>query len=160
MKIKLKGITWNHTRGYVPVIATAQRFCEMYPEVQIEWEKRSLQEFADAPIQQLAERYDLLVIDHPWAGFAADKNILVPFNEYLSSEYLVDQESNSVGLSHKSYNFDGFQSALAIDAATPVASYREDILHQNNLSLLGTWGDLVTLAKRGFVAFPGILLIH
>jgi multiple sugar transport system substrate-binding protein len=156
MKIKLRGITWNHSRGYVPVIATAQRFSEMNPDVEIEWEKRSLQEFADAPIQQLAEKYDLLVIDHPWAGFAADKKILVPFNEYLSSEYLADQELNSVGLSHKSYNFDGFQSALAIDAATPVASYREDILHQNNLSLPQTWDDLVTLAKRGFVAFPGI----
>lgn len=67
---KLKGITWNHSRGFTSVVATAQRFCEINPGVEIEWEKRSLQEFADAPIQHLADQYDLLIIDHPWAGFA------------------------------------------------------------------------------------------
>ena len=70
-KTLLRGITWNHSRGFVSVVATAQRFCEIRPEVDIIWEKRSLQEFADAPIQGLAEDYDLLVIDHPWAGYAA-----------------------------------------------------------------------------------------
>ena len=69
--IQLNGITWDHTRGYVSVVATAQRFHELHPHVEIIWHKRSLQEFADAPIQKLVEKYDLLVIDHPWAGFAA-----------------------------------------------------------------------------------------
>ncbi len=156
MKKQLKGITWNHSRGYVSVVATAQRFSEMNPEVEITWEKRSLQGFADAPIQQLAEKYDLLVIDHPWAGFAADKNILVPFDQHLSKDYLADQAANSVGKSHESYNFDGFQSALAIDAATPIATYREDLLHKQALSLPDTWEDLIQLAKQGKVAFPAI----
>jgi multiple sugar transport system substrate-binding protein len=156
MTIKLKGITWNHSRGFLPVVATSQRFSELNPKVEITWEKRSLQEFADAPINVLAEKYDLLVIDHPWAGFAADKGILVPLNEHLSEEFLQDQEKNSVGLSHESYNFDGFQSALAIDAATPVASYREDLFKKLDLSLPKTWDDVLNLAKKGLVAFPGI----
>jgi multiple sugar transport system substrate-binding protein len=156
MMIKLKGITWNHSRGFLPVVATSQRFAELNPEVEITWEKRSLQEFADAPINVLAEKYDLLVIDHPWAGYAADKGILVPLNEHLSEEYLQDQARNSVGLSHESYNFDGFHSALAIDAATPVASYREDLFEKLDLSLPKTWDDVLNLAKGGFVAFPGI----
>jgi len=63
--IILKGITWNHSRGFLPMVATAQRFAELYPNVQITWEKRSLQAFADYSIQELAERFDLLVIDHP-----------------------------------------------------------------------------------------------
>lgn len=156
MKVSLKGITWNHTRGYVSVVATAQRFSEMHPNVEIVWEKRSLQEFADAPIRALAEKYDLLVIDHPWAGYAADKQILVPFDQHLSKEYLADQAAHSVGKSHESYNFDGFQSALAIDAATPVASYREDLLQTYGLHLPATWDELLELAKQGKVAFPGI----
>ena len=67
-KTVLRGITWNHSRGFVSVVATAQRYCELHPDVEITWEKRSLQEFADAPIQGLAEAYDLLVIDHPLGG--------------------------------------------------------------------------------------------
>ncbi len=32
--IKLKGITWNHTRGLLPMVATSQRFTELHPEVE------------------------------------------------------------------------------------------------------------------------------
>ena len=69
--VRLRGITWNHTRGLVPMVAAAQRFEELHGDVSISWEKRSLQEFADQPLDELGRRYDLLVIDHPWAGFAA-----------------------------------------------------------------------------------------
>ena len=47
-----------------------------------------LQEFADAPLENLAKSYDLLIIDHPWAGFAAKHGILLPLNEYLPTDYL------------------------------------------------------------------------
>ena len=52
--VELTGITWNHTRGYLPMVATAQRYGELYPEVSITWQKRSLQAFADAPLSDLA----------------------------------------------------------------------------------------------------------
>lgn len=78
--IHLRGIAWNHTRGYVPMVATAQRYHEMYPHVDIQWEKRSLQAFADAPIEVLAQTYDLLVIDHPFVGYAAAHPVLVPLD--------------------------------------------------------------------------------
>jgi multiple sugar transport system substrate-binding protein len=57
--IQLRGITWNHTRGYLPMVATAQRFAETHPGVEIIWEKRSLQAFADRDITELAQQYDL-----------------------------------------------------------------------------------------------------
>ncbi len=80
--IKRNCITWNHTRGYVPVVATAQRFHELHPHVEINWHKRTLQEFADFPIQKLVDKYDLLVIDHPWAGVAAaNSGMLLPLQE-------------------------------------------------------------------------------
>ncbi len=158
MKTLLRGITWNHSRGFVSVVATAQRFCELRPDLEIVWEKRSLQAFADAPIQGLAENYDLLVIDHPWAGYAAYSQVLVPLQEIIPADYLADQAVNSVGHSHASYIFDGSQCALAIDAATPVASYRPDLLARYDLQKPNTWSDLLALARQGRVIMPGIAI--
>ena len=62
MTILLKGITWGHSRGFLPMVATAQRFHETHSDVRIEWDIRSLQEFADFSIAGLAQVYDLLVI--------------------------------------------------------------------------------------------------
>ncbi len=154
--IELKGITWGHTRGYTPMTATAQRFEELNPDVRISWNKRSLQAFADEPIDQLAEKYDLLVIDHPWAGFAAKTGVIEPLNDWLSTEFLQDQADNSVGHSHESYGYNGKQWALAIDAATPVASSRMDLLEEMGLGIPQTWSDLLSLAKNGKVAVPSI----
>ena len=61
---KMKGITWAHSRGFTSIVAVSQRYSELHPEVEIVWEKRSLQKFADAPVEKLAEAYDLLIIDH------------------------------------------------------------------------------------------------
>ncbi|MDE2749617.1 MAG: extracellular solute-binding protein [Chloroflexota bacterium] len=155
-KTLLRGITWNHSRGFLSVVATAQRFSEMCPEVEIRWEKRSLQAFADAPIQGLAEEYDLLVIDHPWAGYAAYSQVLLPLQDLIPDEFMRDQAANSVGHSHASYIFDGSQCALAIDAATPVASYRPDLLARYELEQPQTWRELLALARKGRVIMPGI----
>ncbi|MCX2452492.1 extracellular solute-binding protein [Pedobacter sp. PLR] len=155
-KISLKGITWNHSRGFVPMVATAQRFSELNPSVEITWEKRSLQQFADFSIQELAQRFDLLVIDHPWAGFAAKTQSILPLDKYLSKAYLADQRENSVGHSYESYGYQGHQWALPIDAATPVASSRPDLLEKHGYSLPKTFADLLNLADKGLVAFAGI----
>lgn len=154
--INLKGITWNHSRGLLPMVATAQRFSELYPNVNITWEKRSLQQFADFSIQELAERFDLLVIDHPWAGFASKTKSIVALDFYLSDDYLKDQERNSVGQSYESYFYDEHLWALPIDAATPVAASRPDLLAEKGLQLPKTFEDLLALADQGLVAFAGI----
>lgn len=154
--IKLKGITWNHSRGFVSIIAAAQRFEELNPGVEIKWEKRSLQEFADKPVDKLAESYDLLIIDHPWTGFAARNGFLLPMDDWLSKDFLEDQAKNSVGQSYTSYNFNDKQWALAIDAATPVAAARDDILSGRGFGLPSDWHDLIKLAEAGLVAVPGI----
>ena len=153
---KLKGITWNHTRGLLPMVATAQRFTELNPGIEISWEKRSLQEFADASIEDLARRFDLLVIDHPWTGFGADTKTILPLSDHLSSEYIKDQEINTVGKSYGSYVFHNKLWALPIDAATPVAAARLDILEKQGLKVPQTYNDLLALAKKGLVAFAGI----
>jgi multiple sugar transport system substrate-binding protein len=154
--VTLTGITWNHTRGFLPLVATAQRFSELHPDVTIEWQKRSLQEFADAPIERLAERFDLLIIDHPFAGYAATHPVLLPLDELLPPAFLADQAANSVGASHASYALGEHQWALAIDAATPVSSYRPDLLERYSVQPPATWEDLLALARRSLVALPAI----
>lgn len=152
----LNGITWGHSRGITPLLAASQRFSELHPDVEIRWKKRTLQEFADFPIEKLTKDYDLLIIDHPWVGCAAATNCVLPLNEYLSQAYMDDQLNNSVGYSHLSYNYDNKQWALAIDAATPAASYRKDLFEKNNATLPQTWNDVLVLAKKGKVAVPAI----
>jgi multiple sugar transport system substrate-binding protein len=155
-KTVLQGITWGHSRGITPLLAASQRFSELYPGVEVQWKKRTLQEFADFPIEDLTEQYDLLIIDHPWVGRAAATNCVLPLEEYLSPGFLEDQHKNSTGQSHQSYHYGGHQWALAIDAATPAASCRADLLQQNNTSLPQTWEDVLELAKDGKVAVPAI----
>ena len=156
MTPQLRGITWNHTRGLLPLVATAQRFNETHPGVQISWEKRSLQEFADGPIDRLAERFDLLVIDHPFVGFAARHETLLPLDKLLPAAFLDNQARHSVGQSHGSYHYDGHQWALAIDAAAPVSSWRPQLLEQCGLFVPKTWEELLILARRGWVAIPAM----
>lgn len=155
-KIILKGITWAHSRGFTPLMAYAQRFGELYPEVEVNWEKRTLQQFADFPVEKLAEKYDLLIIDHPWVGCAAATECVLPLEQYLSEEFLNDQLENTVGGSLLSYNYNGHQWALAIDAAVPAASYRADLFEKNGKEIPATWKDVITLAREGKVAVPGI----
>jgi multiple sugar transport system substrate-binding protein len=154
--IELTGITWNHTRGYLPMVATAQRFSEVHPDVSITWHKRSLQQFADAPLANLAARFDLLVIDHPSIGEAAHENLLLPLDEHLPTAFLADQATNSAGGSHASYAWEGHPYALAIDAATPICGFRPDILTRANAEPPQTWDDLLALARRGLVTAPAI----
>ncbi len=155
-KIILKGITWGHSRGITPLLAFSQRFSELNPSVEVQWTKRSLQEFADFPLEKLTPLYDLLIIDHPWVGCAAATKGVLPLEQYISKEYLQDQLDNSVGGSHQSYEFNQHQWALAIDAATPAASYRADLFEKNNAPLPLTWDQLISLANNGKVAVPAI----
>jgi multiple sugar transport system substrate-binding protein len=155
-KTILNGITWGHSRGITPLLAYSQRFNELYPDVEVRWKKRTLQEFADFPIEKLTEQYDLLIIDHPWVGCAAATECVLPLEQYLSKEYLDDQLQNTVGESHISYNYNNHQWALAIDAATPAASYRPDLFAKNNAQVPTTWQEVIDLAKDGKVAVPAI----
>lgn len=154
--VTLTGITWNHTRGLLPMLATAQRFSELEPSVDVQWQKRSLQRFADAPLSDLASRFDLLVIDHPSIGEAAHANLLLPLDDHISPTFLRDQAANTVGGSHASYIYQGHQYALAIDAATPVAGWRPDLLQRAGVDLPRTWDDLLALARHGLVTVPAI----
>lgn len=154
--INLKGIAWNHTRGFTSVVATAQRFEELNPEVRITWEKRSLQAFADASLSDLVSNYDLLIMDNPHVSIAAKDQLLLPFDDYLSANFIKELKNNSVGKSHASYNVFNKQWTLATDAATPIATWREDLVKKHNIQIPKTWQELLELTKTGKVAFASI----
>jgi multiple sugar transport system substrate-binding protein len=138
------------------MVATAQRFHELYPDVNIRWELRSLQSFADQSIAQLAEEFDFLVIDHPFAGRAARGDVLLPLDELLEPSFLGDQKNNSVGHSYESYLYGGHLWALPTDTATPVSGARLDLLAAQGLSRPNTWSELLELARQGLVVVPAI----
>ncbi|GGF23502.1 ABC transporter substrate-binding protein [Echinicola rosea] len=152
----LKGMTWGHSRGISPLQAFAQRFNQLYPDIEIQWRQRTLQEFADYPIEKLTETYDLLIIDHPWVGCAAATNCVLALDEHLPEQFLENQAENHVGRSHQSYHYGGHQWALAIDAAAPVPSFRKDLLDENGTKVPKNWEEVMALAKRGKVAAPAI----
>ena len=149
--ITLKGMTWDHARGYDPMIATSKEYSKKNSDIEILWDKRSLQAFADRPIELMAHDYDFIVIDHPHVGEASSKKLLYDFS--LAKNYsnqLEELSKRSVGMSHASYNFNNGQYALAIDAATPVAAYRPDLLD----NIPSNIDDVILLAEKNKVLWP------
>jgi multiple sugar transport system substrate-binding protein len=120
-------MTWSHPRGLDSLLACSAPFGKEHPEITVDWEARSLQDFADFPLTELADRYDLLVFDHPFIGEVAASRLLVPLDEVLPAEFLADQAASSVGPSYASYLWDGHPWALAVDAACHVSARRADL---------------------------------
>lgn len=148
----LRGISWDHPRGFGPMSATAAEFQRRHPDVQITWEKRSLHDFGAAPVDHLAAQYDLVVLDHPWVGFIAETGCYLPLDRLLPDDTLEALASRSAGPSHQSYEYDCHQWALAIDAATPSASYRPDLLTEFMDHVPTRWDEVVDLAQRANAA--------
>ena len=147
----LKGMSWDHPRGFDPMVATAEEFTKNNPDYEIVWEKRSLQAFADRPIEQMAFDYDLMIIDHPHVGEASRKGLLIELDNY--DQYKKNLEiltKQSVGVSHKSYEFNNHQFALAVDAATPVSAYRSDLIDK----IPNTYEEVIILAENKKVMWP------
>ena len=154
--IELKGITWDHSRGFTPLVACCQRYHEQHPYVDVQWYKRSLQSFADFSVETLANDYDLLIIDHPFVGEAYYSGCFIHLNNYIDHYFLDDQLHDSTGLSYQSYTYNGAQLALPVDAATPVSCYRKDLLKENREPVPQSWEELIALAKKNKVAIPAI----
>jgi multiple sugar transport system substrate-binding protein len=146
--IELVGTTWDHTRGYAPLVATAQAYRCDHPDVSIEWKRRSLQDLADFPTEALAESHDLVVIDHPSVGAAAHNQCFLALDELLPATSLATLAEQSVGKSHLSYQHNGHQWAVAIDAASHVSAYRADLLNELCIPVPKTWADVLALARE------------
>jgi multiple sugar transport system substrate-binding protein len=144
----LTGLTWDHPRGYAPLIGGAAEYEKANPGLKIRWDRRTLREFGEAPIERYIDRYDLLIVDHPFVGYAAAHGALVNLASLLSEVEKLQSANDSVGPSWKSYWYGDGLWALPIDAATQVASYRPDLLQQCSLEVPRVFDDVLRIARR------------
>lgn len=140
--IALRGMTWDHPRGIDPLRACAT----MIQRVHIRWDARSLEDFETHPLDDLAKRYDLIVIDHPHVGMAAASGCLAPFPH----DMVAPLQGNTIGRSQETYEYDGNTWALAIDAAAQVAARSADAVDPWPVC----FDDVLALARQGRVLWP------
>ena len=152
--VRLRALGWDHDRCMRPMLACAEAWAEQNPAVEISWERRSLTDFGDQPLEDVTHRFDLVVIDHPFCGTAAELGCLRPLDELLAPETLGALRADAVGPSHRSYEFGGHQWGLATDAACQVAAVRPDLLGGRRVPV--TWDEVTSLAHElaGRVALP------
>ena len=145
----LRGVTWDHPRGFDPLAKGVPLFTAKHPDYEIEWTRRSLRDFGVQPVETLAERFDILVIDHPFCGRAKATGCLLDLRPLFPAEFFAMLGRESVGPSTGSYEYGDGVWGLPTDAAAQVASYRPDLL-----AMLGfngpprTFGEVIELARR------------
>ena len=145
--IELRGLTWNHPRGLNALRAASAHFTQMFPQVTVRWRARSLAEFENVPLRDLAPSCDLVAIDHPFVGKVDADGSLVPLDELLPAEVLDEQAANSVGPSYPSYTWNGHQWGLPVDVAAQVAAWRPDLLERDGLAVPSDLTEVTELAK-------------
>ncbi|PKR60216.1 extracellular solute-binding protein [Thalassospira lohafexi] len=148
--IRLRGMTWSDPRGYDPLVAASSAFRERHPNVDIVWDKRSLQEFESTPVEELASAYDLIIIDHPHVGAVVEKNCLLPIDRFGDQDKLAQLFAETVGKSFQSYFYKDHQWALPVDAACQVQALRPDLL----TAPAPRFDDVLAEAKKGRVVWP------
>src|SRR4029453_5698067 len=108
------------------------------PDVDIIWSRRPLHAFEFAPVHQLAEQYDLIVLDHPFVGDIAATRCLKPLDALLDKK-----TANAFSaLSVETIRYDGKTWALPIDAACQVAVARPDLLATLSHEVPRTWDEM------------------
>lgn len=145
--ITLRGMAWDHPRGVDPLRAAAVGFTLADGEpVRIAWDARPLQQFEDTPLDELGRRYDLIAIDHPLVGDAClPRPALLDLSELVAGEILSEARRWSLGPSFLSYDWQGHQYALPVDAAAQVSAYRPDLIGPTPPR---TWDEVTALAAE------------
>ena len=138
-----RGLTWDHPRGR----AALERAALAAPGL-IEWDVHSLEGFESSPIEDLAARYDVLVIDHPHLGDALAGGALSPVESWLGAAEIERVSADAVGPSLASYEAHGKTWALPLDAASQVSAR----LPERVAEAPRTWDDVLRLARREPVA--------
>ena len=144
----LAGLAWNHPRATGPLIAGGADWTRRHHGLPVHWDTRSLKEFEDQDLAELTRRYDLILIDHPIIGTAAEDRLLLPVDDWVSPDYLADQRENAVGPSFESYEWSERPWALPVDAACQVSASRPELLHAVGAERPLTWSAVSALAEE------------
>jgi len=142
-------MTWNHSRGYDPLVAASAAWKARTGQA-ISWDQRSLQDFESYPVEDLARSYDLIVIDHPHVGQVADSGCLLALDTAIDAPTLAEIAAGSIGGSYESYNWNGHQWALPVDAATQVQAW----VPSRIAAPITDWDELAALVADGRASLP------
>ncbi|GLK44868.1 MULTISPECIES: extracellular solute-binding protein [Novosphingobium] len=142
-----RGLTWDHPRGYRALEAAAAIVAPTHG-LSIAWDRHPLEGFESHPIADLAQRYDLIVLDHPHVGEAVAHDCLLPMEQVIGTDAVAALEPAAIGPSLVSYRYGGQHWALPLDAASQVMAYAP--------ARVGTppqtWEEVTALAPREPVA--------
>ncbi|TCN38285.1 multiple sugar transport system substrate-binding protein [Kribbella orskensis] len=143
MTVELRGLTWDHPRGYRPL--EAFEAAGGAPGVRVHWDRQPLSGFESTPLAKLAERYDLLIVDHPGLGAAIEAAAVLPVEDVFGARDLSRWRAASIPPTWESYRLHGFGWALPLDAAAQVCLLRPDLLRGAPPT---TWSEVLQLADR------------
>jgi multiple sugar transport system substrate-binding protein len=138
-RVTLRGITWGHRRAIDPLLATLPAFGRQHPDIEVDWSSRSLHGFEFTPVEALARDFDLIILDHPFAGDIVEQGCLRAIDEVL------EPGSTFVGRSLETYRRDGQLWALPVDAACQTAVARPDLLDRVGRQAPRDWAEMMAL---------------
>ncbi|MEQ8479365.1 MAG: carbohydrate ABC transporter substrate-binding protein [Hoeflea sp.] len=139
-----KGLTWDHPRGFNALDAASRNTCVPGHGL-ISWDVQPLEGFESAPIDELCDRYDLVVLDHPHVGEAVEAGCLHSIEDAFGNDLITSLEAASIGPSLSSYRFADKHWALPLDAATQVMAVRPDLMADIPVE----WDDVLALVDDG-----------
>jgi multiple sugar transport system substrate-binding protein len=139
----LRGMTWGHRRAIDPLIATLPEFRRQHPDITVTWDSRPLHGFEFTPVEELAQRYDLIILDHPFCGDILRTQALLPLDEIVTPPLA----KAFVGPSLATYRYGNRIWALPVDAACQVAVARPDLLANLDRPAPTNWPDLLQLGE-------------
>lgn len=146
--VNLRGITWDHPRGYRGLEQATAAFTTLRPDITVHWDRHSLHHFEFHPVDDLVDDYDLIVLDHPSIGAAAESGCLLDLNAYSTQLELDYLAGDIVGRSLETYWYNEGLWALPLDAACQVAVLRPDLLDKIGLPVPRTLDDVRELARH------------
>lgn len=148
MSRRYRGLTWDHPRGTLALRA-ASAGAPGVPPCDIEWDAQPLEGFESTSIGDHADRYDLVVLDHPHLGEAISHGSLRPIDEIVGPQSIARIRRATIGNSAASYELDGRLWALPLDAAAQV-SVRSD----SGIPSPSSWREAAELASACRTALP------
>lgn len=143
----VRGMAWDHPRARKPLEAVSAAWSNDSGN-EVQWDARPLKDFEDQPLDELAAAYDLVLMDYPFTATAAASGLIVPVDDWVPADYLLDQAEHAVGPSYASYTWKDKQWALAIDAAAQVSAGRPDLLEASGLRVPESWNGVADLVRE------------
>jgi multiple sugar transport system substrate-binding protein len=144
----ITGIAWDHRRCWGPLDASIAPYRQLTGE-DVRWDRRSLYSFGEGDLGSYAEKYELVIYDHPFVGDISRRGWMLDLTAYLSVEQRAHFERDEVGASWRSYAYDGGIWGLPLDTAAQTAAWRKDLLDRHGCDVPKTLEEVRRLAESG-----------